>query len=177
MHTLQFDGMLQTMKQNPGRIGLLGYGWLIQRNGIEIAHGFGIFVKSGVLGSNVAEYLSLIEGLEALADLEIRDEAIEIRGDAKCVIDQMKGDASVSSSITRKLSQRARHLLRRFTSPTWVWVPRGLNKQADALSRRGLRYLHCSSTGKSWGEVQKIPFHGEVLIPVVNLRVHSKANR
>ncbi|HEU0291561.1 MAG TPA: hypothetical protein VFR47_02430 [Anaerolineales bacterium] len=70
---------------------------------MEIARGFGVFLPICVVGSNVAEYLALIEGLEALADLRIGEAAIEIRGDAKCVIDQMLRYAPVSSPLTRTL--------------------------------------------------------------------------
>ena len=55
-------------------------------------------------GSNAAEYLALIEGLEALEDLRIGNEPVEVRGDAKCVIDQMLGHAAVSSPLTAHTS-------------------------------------------------------------------------
>gem|GEM_PF-4444467 len=155
--------MLQTLDQQSGKMGLLGYGWLIQHNYIEIAHGFGIFIRMGMTGSNVAEYFALIEGLEALADLRIRNETIEIRGDAKCVIDQMTGSASVRSHLTRKLNRRAQKIMRRLTALTWVWVPRRKNKQADALSRRGLRYLDFTSSHKrKLDKTQPVCFCGAV---------------
>lgn len=159
------------MIRHSDQINLLGYGWLIRRNGIEIAHGFGIFIRMRTAGSNVAEYLALIEGLEALADLRIRNQRIEIRGDAKCVIDQMAGNASVSSYLTRKLNRRAQKLTRRFPSLSWVWVPRRENKQADVLSRRGLRYMHFPS---DLDENQQVCFYDGSLIPLVDLRVHSQ---
>lgn len=119
MYILQFDGMLCSSSGIwPIDVGLLGYGWSIQRNNIEIAHGFGVFIRNCMAGSNVAEYLALIEGLEALVDLRIRNSAVEIRGDAKCVIDQMIGAASVSSPLTLALSRRARKLAGHFTSLT-----------------------------------------------------------
>jgi len=79
----------------------------------------------------VAEYLALIEGLETLADLRITNKPIEIRGDAKCVIDQMSGFASVSSPLTRTFHNRTRKISKRFKSLTWVWVPRRENQHAD----------------------------------------------
>ena len=142
MYTLQFDGMLRFVDEKAGKAGLLGYGWLILNDEIEVARGFGLFAQTHTANSNIAEYLALIEGLEALADLKIRNELIEIRGDAKCVIDQMKGVASVSSLPTRKLHRRAERFAARFHSLTWTWIPRKENKIADKLSRRGLRQLH-----------------------------------
>lgn len=142
MYILQFDGMLHFVRAEAGQAGLLGYGWLILNDTIEVARGFGLFAQARTANSNIAEYLALIEGLEALTDLKIRNEPIEIRGDAKCVIDQMKGIASVSSLPTRKLHRRAKRFVARFPALTWTWIPRRENKLADKLSRRGLRQLH-----------------------------------
>ena len=134
MYTLQFDGMLRTVHNDHRlQVGLLGYGWLIEKNNVEVAHGFGIFVGRPMAGSNAAEYLALIEGLEVLVDLRITGAEIQIRGDAKCVIDQMIGIASVSSPLTLDLYRRARKLANHFTSLTWNWVLRRENRQADSL--------------------------------------------
>ena len=118
MYSLQFDGMFRSSGDIWSiDVGLPGYGWSVQRNGIEIAHGFGIFVRRGMAGSNVAEYLALIEGLEALADLRINDR-IEIRGDARCVINQMTGESGVHSLLTLEFHQRARALARQVPALT-----------------------------------------------------------
>lgn len=175
MYILQFDGMLRSSSGIwPINVGLLGYGWLIQRNNIEIAHGFGVFVRNCMAGSNAAEYLALIEGLEALVDLRIRAAAAEIRGDAKCVIDQMIGSASVSSPLTLELYLRARKLAGHFTCLTWVWIPRRENRQADSLSRRSFRYLHYSPrVDREINESQLLSQYGGRLVPLVDLRVHN----
>ncbi|HEX5941718.1 MAG TPA: reverse transcriptase-like protein [Anaerolineales bacterium] len=97
MYILQFDGMLGSSSDFWSiDVGLLGYDWSIQKNNIEITHGFGVLVRKCMAGSNVAEYLALIEGLEPLVDLRIKD-LVEIRGHAKCVIDQMTGESAVHS--------------------------------------------------------------------------------
>src|SRR5262245_14515816 len=133
MYTLQFDGMLRVSDHEwPTQLGLLGYGWLIQHNGTEIARGFGVFLRNCKAGSNAAEYLALIDGLEALVDLRMPNETIQIRGDAKCVIDQMTGAATVSSPLTKILHKRARQLSRRFSYLSWIWVPRRENRSADS---------------------------------------------
>jgi ribonuclease HI len=174
MIRLQFDGMLRSSRDLWSiDVGLLGYGWSVQRNGIEIAHGFGIFVRKGMAGSNVAEYLALIEGLEALADLRIKDR-VEIRGDAKCVIDQMTGESVVSSPLTIELHQRARQLTRRIPAITWVWVPRRENRYADSLSRRSFQYLRSSPhLEEEINNTQLIPLYGGRLVPLLDLRVHA----
>jgi ribonuclease HI len=177
MYTLEFDGMLLSPSDAwPDQEGLLGYGWIIKRNNFEIARGFGVFLRKCEAGSNAAEYLALIEGLEALSDLRIRNEPIEIRGDAKCVIDQMAGYASVSSPLTLTLHRRTRKLARRFKSLTWVWVPRRENKHADKLSRRSFRYLHRSPALER--EIKNPPFiqlYGGRLVPLLDLRIHAPA--
>jgi len=175
MYILQFDGMLRSGNENwPTQIGLLGYGWLIKRNNMEVAHGHGIFVHNCMAGSNVAEYLALIEGLEALVDLRIRNAGVEIRGDAKCVIDQMIGAASVSSPLTLALYRRTRKLTRHFTSLTWTWVPRRENRQADSLSRRSFRYIsYASYLDQEINQLQLLSLYGGRLTPLVDLRVHN----
>ena len=175
MYLLQFDGMLRSTNGDwPDHIGLLGYGWLIERNNIEIAHGFGVFARRCMVGSNVAEYLALIGGLEALADLRLREEVVEIRGDAKCVIDQMIGQAAVSSPLTVEFHQRAQHLAKLFRALTWTWVPRRENRRADSLSRRSLRYLRdASHLDQEIHRSQHPAFYGGRLVPLVDLRIHN----
>jgi len=176
MYILRFDGMLHTSGSGPMPISLLGYGWILERNGMEIARGFGLFLRKCKTGSNIAEYLALIDGLETLVDLRIGHEAVQIRGDAKCVIDQMTGDAGVSSPLTRELNQRARMLAKHFTSLTWVWVPRRENRYADRLSRRSFHYLRDSPhlhRKIRWSRLSSAD--RERLVPLVDLRVHAPA--
>ncbi|MGZ9224267.1 MAG: ribonuclease HI family protein [Anaerolineales bacterium] len=174
MYTLQFDGMLHSSGSEPRHVSLLGYGWVLERNGVEIARGFGLFLRKRRTGSNIAEYLALIEGLETLVDLRIKHEAVEIRGDAKCVIDQMSGYAGVSSPLTRELNQRACKLARRFTDLIWVWVPRSENRHADKLSRRSFRYLRYSPhLDQQINTSRHSPSYGGRLVPLVDLRVHT----
>jgi len=178
MYILQFDGMLHTSVNGQKSVSLLGYGWILHRNRIEVARGFGIFLRQHKTGSNIAEYIALIDGLEALMDLRLRHAPVEIRGDAKCVIDQMIGCAGVSSPLTGILNRRAQKLARRFTALTWVWVPRRENRQADNLSRRSLNYL-CYSPHLD-REIANYRFSSSrngKLIPLVDLRVHAPAVR
>lgn len=172
MYILQFDGIYQrSIPEIPSWDGISGYGWLITMKGVEIAHGFGLFAHRSTASSSMAEYLALIEGLDALVDLRVETELIEVHGDAKCVIDQMQGLSSVSSLSLRKLHRRACKLERNFHSLSWCWVPRQKNRQADQLSRRGLRYLGLAT----------LPLHRmgraqSAIYPVVNLRVHTPAS-
>jgi len=166
--------MLHTSGSEPMPISLLGYGWILERNDIEIARGFGLFLRKCKTGSNIAEYLALIDGLETLVDLRIRHEVVQIRGDAKCVIDQMTGYAGVSSPLTRELNQRARTLAKHLTGLTWVWVPRRENRHADRLSRRSFHYLRDSPhlhRKIRWSRLSSS--QSGRLVPLVDLRVHA----
>jgi ribonuclease HI len=141
MYVLQFDGLFQRIDDltpSSSQAGLLGYGWLITQDKVIVARGHGLLARGKEATSGVAEYIALVEGLDALLDLGVREEAVEVRGDAKFVIDQMTGKSDVNSSSVRPLHRRARRLARRFQQITWVWTPRKQNRQADALSRLGL---------------------------------------
>jgi ribonuclease H / adenosylcobalamin/alpha-ribazole phosphatase len=106
-------------------------------------------------------------------DLRINDAPVQIRGDAKCVIDQMIGSASVSSPLTVELHQRARKLAGQFNHLTWSWVPRRENRQADSLSRRSFRYISNSSClDQEINQPQLPSLYGGRLVPLVDLRVH-----
>jgi ribonuclease HI len=144
MLTLEFDGLFRAaprdLKLN-GDAGLMCYGWVILRGDVVIARGHGGYTRSREASSNVAEYLGLIEGLEALLDLQNGREPVLVCGDAKSIIDQMEGSAMVAASSIKPLYRKARKLARRFPRIYWNWTPRRNNQSADALTRRALRQI------------------------------------
>jgi ribonuclease HI len=145
MYILEFDGLFQRIQgetDQSSKAGLLGYGWLITRDGVIVAKGHGLFARGKEATSGVAEYVALLEGLDALSDLGVYEEMVEVRGDAKFVIDQMTSDSEVNSVSVKPLHRHARRLARRFNQINWVWTPRKHNRQADALSRLGLRKFY-----------------------------------
>jgi ribonuclease HI len=107
-----------------------------------IAKGHGVFARARDANSSIAEYLGLIEGLEALADMGLMGEAIEISGDAKGIIDQMLGRSAVNSPRIKPLYRRAYYLAMRFNRLRWKWTPRKHNREADQLTRRAMRQIH-----------------------------------
>jgi ribonuclease HI len=141
MYILYFDGMLTTREQGWSQTGLMGYGWLLTRGGVERAHGFGLYVCVGNANSSLAEYFALTEALEAISALSLYQEVVEIRSDARSVIDQMTGYASVGTRPIREVRLRALSLASGFSHLRWTWVPRRENASADRLSRRGLRQM------------------------------------
>jgi ribonuclease HI len=156
MYILRFDGLFRLLKDGPAsgqknisaqHGGFMSYGWLISRHQAVIAHGHGVYARGQGASSNLAEYLALIEGLEALTDLGVRREAVEIVGDAKCVIDQMCGLAAVKSPQALPLYRRAARLAQHFEALTWTWTPRQGNREADQLTRRAIRQMRADREG------------------------------
>jgi ribonuclease HI len=149
MITLQFDGLFNECEQTAGipkKAGFLCYGWIILQDEAVIARGHGGMARAHDATSNVAEYLALIEGLDALVDLGIHDnQSICIWGDAKCVIDQMRGASSVNSPTIIPFYRRACRLAQRFHAIVWIWRPRRENKTADWLTRHAMRQILADS--------------------------------
>jgi ribonuclease HI len=144
MYTLQFDGLFMPVRAgatSSSQAGFMCYGWLISKNGHVIARGHGGCARSQDATSNVAEYLALIEGLDALHDMGIAAEPVAVMGDAKSIINQMEGTSNVVSNRIKPLYRRARRLSAFFRNLRWAWTPRRYNRQADELTRRAMRQI------------------------------------
>jgi probable phosphoglycerate mutase len=85
--------------------------------------------------NNVAEYRGLIAGLEMARELD-PTAALEVRMDSRLVIEQMAGRWKVKHVDMKPLALAASRL--RPATVIWTWVPRELNKAADALVNRAL---------------------------------------
>jgi ribonuclease HI len=183
MYTLQFDGLFRTLTDDPGisrRSGFLCYGWLVLHNGLLIARGHGGYARCKDATSIAAEYMALIEGLEALGDLGVRNEAVEVIGDAKSIIEQMLGNSSVNSPHIKAYYRKARKLARQFTNLVWNWMPRKFNRHADALTRRAMRQIRmnpdCYQTAlDALLPGKKMKSRSTRYVPLVDLRVYHPA--
>jgi ribonuclease HI len=178
MYTLKFDGLYREISKDAfgtSRAGFISYGWLIYKEDQLIGRGFGVFALDKYAASNIAEYIALIEGLEALADFGVRKEAVDVRGDAKCVIDQMRGVAGISSVPTRKLNKRASRLAKRFKRLNWQWIPRRHNRDADKLTKHAMRKMQ--GTRQTFTEALNSPPVASILdgklASVMDLRVYQ----
>ena len=180
MLTLEFDGLFRGAPQDMKlgqKAGFMCYGWVILRDGVEIARGHGGYARNQNASSNVAEYLALLEGLEALLDLRANREPVMICGDAKSVIEQMQGRASVSAASIKPLHKRARKLVGQFSSIYWSWTPRRNNHAADALTRRALRQIRANPANyeaalQAMGEPHKHRDSGR-LLSLLDLRMYQ----
>ncbi|NPV86880.1 MAG: ribonuclease HI family protein [Anaerolineae bacterium] len=158
MLRLYFDGLYKAINDthiSKAHAGFICYGWLVARDGVVIARGHGGYAEKRNATSSVAEYMALIEGLEALLDMGVWDEPVEVFGDARALIEQMAGNSIVSSPSIKKLSQKAKRLSRRFADLRWQWMPRRYNRQADALTRRAMNQI-CNDRGRYEDTVEKL---------------------
>jgi probable phosphoglycerate mutase len=118
-----------------GNPGPAGYGAVVR----EAATGEVLVERGeaiGVATNNVAEYRGLIAGLQAAADLGAVE--VEVRMDAKLVVEQMSGRWQIKHPNLRPLAAQAATLLARFDRTRLVWVPREENRRADALANAAM---------------------------------------
>jgi ribonuclease HI len=136
MYALKFDGSFRGVPRDAVPSGLLGYGWLVTFQGLIIAYGYGIAARGMDATSNVAEYLGLIDGLEALVGMGIRDQPVLVLSDSNVIIHRMNGYAGVGTFRDEPLHSQAVELAGNLTIQDWRWIPRQVNYQADALSKK-----------------------------------------
>jgi probable phosphoglycerate mutase len=86
--------------------------------------------------NNVAEYRALIAGLDAARAVPAR--TVEIRGDSKLVIEQVRGSWKVKQDHLRPLVDDVRRLLADYEQVTLTHVPREHNADADLLVNAAL---------------------------------------
>jgi ribonuclease HI len=82
--------------------------WVVDfRKGEQVARGYGIVARGMNATSNIAEYLGLVDGLEALVDIGVDYEPVRIIGDSKVVIEQMMGRSRISTQRVKPLHHKA----------------------------------------------------------------------
>ena len=154
MYELWFDGLFRGTRA-AHKAGLMCFGWLILRDGQQIAKGYGIAARGMNATSNIAEYLGLIDGLEALVDIGVDYEPVWVIGDSKVVINQMQGFSRINARQVVPLHHRACCLAQLLHVADWKWVPRRFNKAADRLTRLALREFRSDPLGvkQAWKTV------------------------
>lgn len=143
MIELYFDGACEPI--NPG--GTASYGWLLKRDGKIIESGSGIVGTGDGMTNNIAEYQGLLEGIKAFLKLKSA-EKLFIKGDSSLVINMVKKHWGWNKKKTvwkphdkmphlKELLQEVHQLLDKIDFNA-QWLPRELNAEADALSKRHL---------------------------------------
>lgn len=85
----------------------------------------------GEASNNVAEYQGAIAGLTAAKNID-PDAEVEVRLDAKLVVEQMSGRWKIKHPDMQKLALKVRDIFPA-DQVTYTWVPRSSNTRADAL--------------------------------------------
>jgi len=129
--TLNFDGSCSPV--NPG--GEMGFGTLIKFDGKILFQNSESAPASPRNSNNVAEYMSLVRGLEWLIANKYQNEQIIVRGDSQLVIMQMSGEWRAKGGMYYHAYKLAAMLAEEFTDITYEWIPRVENDEADQLSR------------------------------------------
>ncbi|MDR3576658.1 MAG: reverse transcriptase-like protein [Anaerolineaceae bacterium] len=182
MYSLQFDGLFRRFPTQSGtstNAGFMCYGWLISKDNLVIARGYGGYAWQNGAGSVVAEYLAMIEGMEALLDLGIKDQPVNICGDAKTIIEQMQEKAAVVSPVIKAVNKRARELAVQFDDLSWTWKPRRYNHVADWLTRHALRQIRSDqknyqATLQEMG-TGKNSYRSQNSQPIIDLRIYQNS--
>lgn len=89
----------------------------------------------GTRTNNEAEYTALLRLLEEARAREIA--SLEVRGDSKLVVCQLKREWKINMPHLRKLAEEA-WVLMKDMNVSLVWIPRERNKLADALSNKAI---------------------------------------
>ncbi len=116
-----------------GNPGPAGCGFVIQA-GEEILVRKGEYID--VATNNVAEYSALILGLEAAAELQIKE--LIVKSDSELVVKQMTGQYRVKNENLRTLFASAQAVLKKIGRVSFVHVPRGENLEADKLANMAI---------------------------------------
>ncbi len=90
----------------------------------------------GTATNNVAEYLALIEGLNAVS--EWKPDRVEVYLDSKLVVEQVRGNYRVKNAALAPLHARALNLISGLPEVEVRHIERAKNKGADALANRAI---------------------------------------
>jgi ribonuclease HI len=130
-----FDGACEPI--NPG--GTMSFGSIVTENGQVVWYSAGHSgPESGMTSNNLAEYAALLALLDYFIERGMVDDAIEVRGDSKLVIEQMAGRWKIGKGVYVQAAHHAREMAAKFTKLRFRWIPRDENHLADELSEAEL---------------------------------------
>lgn len=153
-----FDGA--TEKSNPCK--KMGYGSVIHLNKQPLRTKAACYTRSGDRNgtNNYSEYLGLIDILKFFSNNDA-DKIINIYGDSQMVVDQMNNVKQIKDGIYKWKALEAKGLLgelREVCKVNIKWIPRDQNKEADALSKKGLEVEHDIIPEVNWYKTDVMPF-------------------
>jgi len=127
-----------------GNPGPAGYGAVVR----DAATGEVLAERAAGIGratNNVAEYGGVIAGLQAALELDPGE--VDVRLDAKLVIEQMSGRWQVKHAAMKPLHAEATALARRLPKVRFSWIPRAQNAHADRLANEA---MDAAARGEVW---------------------------
>jgi ribonuclease HI len=123
---LFIDGLAEPTNPGTGT-----YGFVVYKDGARLKEGCGIAGRS--VTNNFAEYEALIQGLAAVG--EYSGEKVRVLSDSQLLVNQMLGKWKVKKGAYIEKHFEAKKLAQGFKSLEFLWIPRGMNKRADELTR------------------------------------------
>ncbi len=96
--------------------------------------------------NNEAEYLALLEGLNVSLELNIIN--IKIYADSQLVVKQVSGEYKVKNDRMKLLHSGVIDLLGQFDGWALIHISRDKNKNADKLSKDGMKLAKVKTLGK-----------------------------
>jgi ribonuclease HI len=116
---------------NPGPAGI---GVVIEDERGQVLKEVSQFV--GRKTNNQAEYMALIQGLEAVA--EYQADAVLVRLDSELLVHQLKGEYKVKSPLLKPLRTKVQRLLARYKVVGIEHIERQYNRAADRLANQAI---------------------------------------
>lgn len=127
-------------KGNPGHSGI---GFLIYNEAGDTVAKDARYI--GETTSNVAEYTAVVDALNKALDLDLK--SVEVRSDSELLVKQLNNEYQVRSNRLKPLYKKIRNLLSKFSTFSFVKIPRQENKSADQLASLVVK-RHLSDTEK-----------------------------
>jgi len=119
------------VRGNPGPAGI---GVVIENERGRVLKEVSQFV--GHKTNNQAEYIALIQGLEAAA--EYQADAVQVRLDSELLVRQLRGEYKVKSPLLKPLRNKVQKLLARYKVVGIEHIERQYNRAADRLANRAI---------------------------------------
>ena len=134
MVTAYFDGACEPT--NPG--GHCTDSFVIYENDKRI-YEYTEYIGSGPgMSNNVAEYQGVYNALKYLIQHNLAKNKINIYGDSKLVINQMKGIWRIKQGLYKPIAFKTLQLKQSFSNIYFDWIPRERNKECDILTKEVL---------------------------------------
>ena len=125
--TVYSDG---ASRNNPGEAGA---GVFIMRNGKPLER---IARYLGTTTNNIAEYTAAVTGLERAVQLGAS--SVKLFADSELLVKQINGLYKVKNEGLKPLHARAKELIAKIGSVEVQYIPRAMNKEADALANKAI---------------------------------------